>query len=124
MHIRDDIGKDGEGVEDHTYDDDKESSEEVDCFQMQENNDSDDSSSEVIPFRVGQAFSGKDSFKKAIAKYNIDMKKNIRYKRSKSIKVHVVCADMVVKTFVGKYKCSWNGKVRLLTSRKIADKFF
>ncbi|KAG7534518.1 Zinc finger SWIM-type [Arabidopsis thaliana x Arabidopsis arenosa] len=139
VQLRDDIGEDGEGNEDHDCND-KESSEEIVGLRMQEDSDSDDSSSEVIPFRVDQAFSGKDSIKKAIEKYAVDMKRNIRYKRSESIKVHAVCAemgcpwnlyasinssskDMVVRTFVGKHKCSWNGKVQLLTSRKIADKF-
>ncbi|CAA7048313.1 unnamed protein product [Microthlaspi erraticum] len=109
---------------------------------MQEDTDSDieDSSNEIIAFRVGQAFSSKDSFRKAIDKYAVDMTRNIRYKRSETTKVGAVCAekgcpwniyasinssskDMVVRTFVGKHTCSWNGKVQLLTSRKICDKF-
>lgn len=140
----DNAAEDDERNHDNGCESDTEPSEELFGVHMQEDSDSDsdngDQSNEMIVFRVGQAFSSKDSFKKAIDMYAVDMKKNIRYKRSEAIKVAAVCAEegcpwniyasinsssknMVVRTFVGKHTCSWNGKVRLLTSRKIADKF-
>ncbi|CAH2047437.1 unnamed protein product [Thlaspi arvense] len=93
--------EDSERNRDNSGESENESSEELLGLRMQEDSDSDteDSSNEMIAFRVGQAFSSKDSFRKVIDKYVVDMKRNRRYKRSETIKVSAICAEK---------GCPWN----------------
>ena len=104
-----------------------------------ETDDSDDDGHQVS-FFVGQAFLSKESCKKAIEKYAIKEKVNIRFQKSESKKVAAVCvqdccswriyasvnsrpANMVVRSYNCTHTCYPTGVVKLYSAPKIAADF-
>ena len=104
-----------------------------------ETDDSDDDGYQSS-FFVGQAFFSKESCKKAIEKYAIKEKVNIRFQKSESKKVAAACiqdccswriyasvnsrsTNMVVRSYICTHTCYPTGVVKLYSAPKIASDF-
>ncbi|KAL1204387.1 hypothetical protein V5N11_034642 [Cardamine amara subsp. amara] len=91
-------------------------------------------------FVVGQEYKTIDSFKKAITKYAVKKRKNIKYKKTDSTRALAICAEnkcqwrifasinssstrVFVRSLHDEHNCTWHGKVSLLTNARIAEMY-
>ncbi|CAH2046417.1 unnamed protein product [Thlaspi arvense] len=89
-------------------------------------------------FEIGQEYKTIDSFKRAVNKYAVKKRRDIRYKKSDRRHVTAICSDgkcprrlyasinssstrVVIRSLQEEYNCTWQENVFLLTNARIAD---
>lgn len=95
----------------------------------------------TIPvFAVGMTFRGREQFKKAVINYGLSVRRHISFPKDERLRIRAKCSWngcpwmiygaqrtkcdwFQVCTYIDVHKCPQNKKNRLVTSRRIADKY-
>ncbi|KAL1202345.1 hypothetical protein V5N11_031862 [Cardamine amara subsp. amara] len=142
----DDPGNIGDDAEEGSEASDKDENVYVEMEHFYSNSDSEDEGRTELDdtkykaFAVGQEYKTIDSFKKAITKYAVKKRKNIKYKKTDSTRALAICAEnkcqwrifasinssstrVFVRSLHDEHNCTWHGKVSLLTNARIAEMY-